>query len=60
MRSRLLGQLLVSPSIQRVPQVRVLAQPSKDVARDTSFTILVEAYTSGVSSGPYKGWCVGV
>ena len=58
MRDRLLGPLLVSPFIQCVSQIRLLALPSKDVARATSFAIMVKAYTSGSSPGPI-GWRVG-
>ena len=52
MRSKLLGPLLVSPSVQHVSQIRFLAQPAKDVARATSFAILVKAYTSSASPPP--------
>ena len=56
---KLLGPLLVSPSVQRVPQISSLAQPSKDVARATSFAILVKAYTFGASPSPSGGLHVG-
>ena len=59
MYGRLLGSLLVPLSVQPIPQVCVLAQPSKDVARATFFVILVEAYTSGASPHPQGGWHVG-
>ena len=58
MRSRLLGPLLVSPYVQRVSQICFLAQPAKDVARATSFNILVKVYSFGASYGPIGGWRV--